>query len=85
MAGYLKVEKEQIGVEIMIPGQILVGSFTKDKGIRFTSYFNRTETQHGFIVVSDVTILDANTRKELGKQRYLAINVDYIVTATESE
>lgn len=80
---FLKIEKEKIQIEVTTPYQILMGNFTKDKGIRLTDYFNREQTKTGFIVMSEVTILDMATREILGKKEFLAINVEYIVTATE--
>lgn len=80
---FLKVEKEKIRVEMTIPDQILIGFFNKDKGIRLTDYFNRDQTKQGFVVLYDVSILDVKSRQEIEKKKFLAVNVDYIITATE--
>ncbi|EKD27343.1 MAG: hypothetical protein ACD_79C00751G0001 [uncultured bacterium] len=82
---FLRVEKEQVVVEVTTPNQIVVGKFTKDKGIRLIDYFNRIDNQQGFIVLSEVEILDYSTRKQIAKKIFLAINVEYIVTFTQLE
>jgi hypothetical protein len=86
MAQYLKVEKEVIHIQITTTGQILVGKFTKDKGIRFTDYFNRDfnhSASQDFVVLAEVKVLDIHSHKLLEESKFLAVNVSYIVTATE--
>ena len=85
MAEYLKVEKEMIRIEVSTSHMILRGKFTKDKGIRFTDYFNRDKTKQGFVVLSDVEVIDGHTRQFIERKKFLAVNVEYIVTATEME
>jgi hypothetical protein len=84
MVEYLKAEKESIQIEVTTLGQILVGKFHKDKGIRLIDYLNRVENKQKFIVLSDVNILDYRTRQIIETKEFLAINVEYIVTATEN-
>ncbi len=84
MSQYLKLEKEVIYVQVTTTGQILVGKFTKDKGIRFTDYFNRDESnQNLFAVIAEVKVLDIQSHELLEENKFLAVNVNYIVTATE--
>ena len=85
MEDYLKVQKEMIGIEVSTSHLILRGKFTKDKGIRFTDYFNRDKTKQGFVVLSDVDVMDARSRELIEHKKFLAVNVEYIVTATELE
>ncbi len=82
MSQYLKVEKEVINIQVTTTGQILVGKFTKDKGIRFTDYFNR-DSKQDFAVLAEVKVLDMRSHEVLEENKFLAINVNYIVTATE--
>lgn len=85
MAEYLKVEKEMIRIEVTTSHLMLRGKFTKDKGIRFTDYFNRDKTKQSFVVLSDVELIDGHTRQLIEHKKFLAVNVEYIVTATELE
>ena len=86
MNKYLKVEKESIIVEIMTPNHLLIGKLTKDKGIRFSDYLRRAEVQEGlFITLSDVKILNLNTRELIDSKKFLGVNVKYIVTITDGD
>lgn len=85
MAEYLKVEKEMIRIEVTTPHLLLRGKFTKDKGIRFTDYFNRDKTKQSFVVLSDVEVIDGHSRQLIERKKFLAVNVEYVVTATEVE
>ena len=83
MQQFLKVDKEQLRVVITIPDQVLIGWFTKDKGIRFTDYLNRDKTGQGFIVISDVEVFDTKTNEQTGKRAFLAVNINFVITASE--
>ncbi len=85
MADYLKVDKEMIRIEVSTSHLILKGKFTKDKGIRFTDYFNRDKTKQSFVVLSDVEVIDGHSRQLIERKKFLAVNVEYVVTATELE
>ena len=85
MSDYLKVDKEMIRIEVSTSHLILKGKFTKDKGIRFTDYFNRDKTKQSFVVLSDVEVIDGHSRQFIEHKKFLAVNVEYVVTATELE
>ncbi|MBN2144152.1 MAG: hypothetical protein JW774_05975 [Candidatus Aureabacteria bacterium] len=82
MAEYLKVEKERIKIKVLTVSHLLVGRFIKDKGIRFTDYFNRDKGQD-FVVISDVKVYDPHSRDLIEEMDFLALNIHYIVAVTE--
>lgn len=85
MEEYLKVKKEMIRIEVSTSHLILRGKFVKDRGIRFTDYITRDKTKQSFVVLSDVEVIDARSRQLIEHKKFLAVNVEYVVTATELE
>lgn len=85
MPDYIKAERESIKIEVTTPMELLVGNFNKVKNIRFTDYFNQDRTKQGFVVMFDVEVYDLISRNLKEKKKFLAVNVEYIVTATEIE
>lgn len=82
---FLNLEKEYINVEITVPRQILRGKLKKDKGIRFTDYFNRDRKMNRFILLIDVEVIPLETNRTIERKKFLIVNLDYIVSATELE